>query len=75
MPDPNIVLERNCGVCVLRGAFSVAAGRRFHIFSAYMMLRGPLFLSKTIAYATLFTCFLLTVFSAWFLGGLLCSRN
>jgi hypothetical protein len=62
MPDPNVVLKRSCRMYVLREAFSVAAGRLFHVLTARVTLRGPLFLSKTIMFATLFTCFLLTVF-------------
>ena len=61
MPDPNVVLERNCGDYGLRGAFVRTAGG-FYFRPALAMLRGPLFLSKTIACAALFTCFLLTVF-------------
>ncbi len=61
MPDPNVVLERNCGDYGLRRAFLRTAGG-FYFRLARAMLRGPLFLSKTIACDTLFTCFLLTVF-------------
>ena len=65
MPDPNVVLKRSCRMYVLREAFSVAAGRLFYALAVRMMLRSPLFLSKTIRFATLFPCLLLTVFCSW----------
>ena len=64
MPDPNIVLRGYCPAYGLRGAISVTAGRSFYASTVRTTLRGPLFLSKTIMFATLFTCFLLTVFGS-----------
>jgi len=61
MPDPNVVLERNCGDCGLRGAFVRTAGG-FYFRLVRAMLRGPLFLSKTIVFATSLIYIFLTLF-------------